>query len=363
MTLFSVGPVQMYPETLELLGRQNPYFRTPEFSEEVLAIKDAYLTCVHAPAGAEFALLTASGTGAMDAAVTNLLAPDDGALVVNAGSFGNRFAQLCRRAGAQVTEITLPFLEGDLTREMLEAAYERHAASFGGQRPCALFIQGCETSSGRKFDLKLAGEFCRERGLLYVVDAVSAFLCDPIDMQADGIDIVLTASQKALALSPGLSLLSASPRAAQVIARNHVNAALYLDLQDCFLNMQRGQTPYTCAVSEILALRPRICGIAERGVDTEIQLHASRAIYFRALLQDMPQFNLPAIPLSNACTPLVFEHGGAQALYQRLRRDYDLTLCPSGGDHADTLLRVGHMGNLHAFDYDALASAMREVLA
>ncbi len=362
MTIFSVGPVEMYPETRAILGSQEPYFRTPEFSEEVLAIRDAFLSCVNAPADAKFALLTASGTGAMEAAVTNLLGSTDGALVINAGSFGARFVDLCNHAKAGcVVEAEIPFLEEDLSLETLEAAY---CVCAEDAIPRVLFVQACETSSGRKFDLTLLGEFCRAHDMLLVVDAVSGFLCDPLDMQAQGIDLVLTASQKALSVSPGISLIAAGPRAVAAIERNHDNAPRYLDLVTCFTNMERGQTPFTCPVANVLALRQRLCDIAARGIEDEIATHAARAEYFRASLADLG-FSLPDIPLSNSCTPLVLPASGwsmgAQEVYKRLRYEYDLTLCPSGGDNADKLLRVGHMGNLHQEDYDAVVEALTAI--
>ena len=358
MTIFSVGPVEMYPETRAILGTQEPYFRTAEFSAEVLAAREAFLACVNAPEGSKFALLTASGSGAMEAAVTNLIAPGDGAIVVNTGSFGHRFVDLCTHAGARVTEITLPFLEGDLTHEMLKEAYAQ--ACEGGASPTALFIQGCETSSGRTFDLGAVGEFCSTLGILFVVDAVSAFLCDPIDMQEQHIDLVLTASQKALSLTPGMSFVVAAPRALEMIERKHGHAVAYFDLPNCFTNMERGQTPYTCPVANVLAFKQRICDIAARGVDDELMRHAARAGYFREKLPGLG-FILPEMPLSRCCTPLIFPDGGAQETYRLLRYDYDLTLCPSGGANADRILRVGHMGNLQFGDYDAIETALRAI--
>ncbi len=369
MTIFSVGPVEMYPLTREILGTQEPYFRTSEVSAEGLAIKQAFLQCVNAAEDTEFALLTASGTGAMEAAVTNVVAPGDAVIVINSGSFGARFVDLCGHAGAHVTQVKLPLLQEDLTQEALDAAYSQaceSAAHTSADAPRALFVQACETSSGRKFDLALLGEFCVAHDMLFVVDAVSGFLCDPIDMQAQHIDVVLTASQKALSCSPGISLLAAGPRATAVIAQNHDYAPRYFDLPECFTNMQRGQTPFTCPVANVLALRERICGIAEAGVATEVELHAKRADAFRATLPELG-FTLPRIPLSCACTPLVFPAEGwqigAQETYNRLRYEFDLTLCPSGGAQADTLLRVGHMGNLHQADYDALVAALTAVRA
>ncbi len=352
MTLFTVGPVEMYPETLRIMGSQEPYFRTQEFSDLMLEIESAFLGMVGAPAGSRFALLTSSGTGGMEAVVSNILTPGrSSALVVESGSFGARFGWICDRFGIDHERIALPLFEGDLTEEALEEA---------ALRADALFVQGCETSTGRKFDLGMIGRYCRSCDTLLVVDAISAFLADDIDMEEQGIDVLITASQKALALAPGLALIVCSPKAAETIARNGRHHGFYFDLMDYFLNQQRGQTPFTCAVSTVLSLHERLQSIKREGVAAEKAKHAERARYFRGMLSELG-FGLPPIPLSNSCTPLLFPEGGATQVYHALRDRFGLTLCPSGGDLRDSLLRVGHLGNLLLSDYDKLREALEEV--
>ena len=110
MKLFTVGPVMMYPETLRIEGSQQPYFRTPEFSKVMKDIEGWFLQSVHAPRGSEFIALTSSGTGAMDATVSNLLTKNDKVLVINGGSFGARFSHICDHYSIPHEDYVIPFL-------------------------------------------------------------------------------------------------------------------------------------------------------------------------------------------------------------------------------------------------------------
>lgn len=344
----------MYPETLKIMGQQEPYFRTEEFSECLLAIEKAFFDVLDAPAGSRFALLTGSGTAGMEAAVTNLFTQGKGkAVVINSGSFGARFVDICRHWNIDCLEVPVPFLSGDIDMGALEAMIDDQCV--------ALFVQACETSSGRRFDLETLGEFCRNRHLLFVVDGVSAFLADEISMKRQNIDVFVTASQKALALAPDLAPIVCSPLAVKRIEEIRPVAPYYLDLSHYFLDQKRGQTPFTCAVSSVLALSARIADISEKGVSAEIAKHAVRAKGFRNNL-DLLGVAVPPISLSNCCTPLVFENGGAQRVYKTLQKDYNIVLCPSGGFNADRILRVGHMGNLDNGDFEKLKVALEEVL-
>lgn len=354
MTLFTVGPVEMYEETLRIMGEQEPYFRTKEFSEVMLRIERRMLQMMNAPVGSRFALLTSSGTGAMEAAVVNLLDPSrDRALIIDGGGFGKRFASICEKHRIPFDTVVIPFLEGDLSREMLD----RYAG--GGYK--ALFVQGCETSSGRKYDLDMIGDFCRQHDLLLVIDAVSAFLTDEMDMARQGIDLLFTASQKALALAPGLAPVICSVKAVEAIMKNEARSTFYFDLVDYFGDQRRGQTPFTCAVSTVLALDQRLEHIERRGIVSEVAEHERRALRFREAIAPLG-FTLPKISLSNCCTPLVFPSENAQNVYRDLRQQHSITLCPSGGAMKNRLLRVGHMGNLTDADFEKLVKALKEVM-
>ena len=350
MTIFTVGPVMMYPETLDIESAQLPYFRTDGFGQLMKESERYFLRSVHAPADASFIALTSSGTGAMDASVQNLLTANDKALVINGGSFGERFAQITRKYGIPTDTYDIePFCA--FSKEEFE--------KFSGCGYTALLVNACDTGSGQKYDLDYLSDFCKRNDMLFIVDAVSAYLADPIDMEKQGIDVLFTASQKALALSPGAALVALSKRAVERLSGS--SPSYYFDFKSYIENQKRGQPPFTSAVGIMLSIHQRLRAIDEKGVDKEIALHAERAEYFRRKVKDLP-VEIPEIPLSNCCTPLVFPERNAFAVYTELVEKYDIYLTPSGGALKDVQLRVGHLGNLSLEDFDDLIAKMQKVL-
>ena len=346
MTLFTVGPVQMYPETLRIEGEQLPYFRTPEFSAVMKDNEAWFLESLHAPAGSRFIGLTTSGTGAMDAVVSNVLTKEDRVLVIDGGSFGNRFSKICSFYGIPHEDYQIPFLH---------AFNKEEFARYDGRGFTALLVNACDTSTGQLYDLDYLGDFCARNGMLFIVDAVSAYLCDPIDMEKQKIDVVLTASQKALALSPGTALVALSERSVARLGRGP--RAYYLDFDPYLKDQMRGQPPYTSSVGTMLALHQRLESIRAQGVANVTAEIRGRAEHFRKLAARLP-LEIPDIPLSSGCTPILFPKKNATAVYEALRSKYGLYLTPSGGDWKDLQLRVGHMGNLTLADFDDLAEKL-----
>lgn len=352
MKLFTVGPVQMYPETLRIASQQEPYFRTPEFSATMQEIQEDFLNSVNAPDGTSFAALTASGTGAMDAAIRSCFLPSDRLLIIDGGSFGHRFTEICKTYHIPYDSIVLPFGTG-FEPKML------HPYEGGGYT--ALAVNLSETSTGQAYDGMLLGAFCRRNGMYCIVDAVSAYLADAIDMEVMGIDLLLTASQKALALAPGLSLVAAGRRLTEERIMKNERASYYLDLKEHFINQKRGQPPFTSAVGTVLTLSQRLKAIREQGIEAVTEEHHQRAVYFRKYAEKLG-LPIPQYQLSNSCTPILFPKGGARRVYEQLKTNYDIFLTPSGGALADRLLRVGHLGNLLFSDYDELYQRLKEVL-
>lgn len=348
MTIFTVGPVMMYPETLQIEGTQLPYFRTEEFGQLMKDIERDFLESVHAPEGTFFIGLTSSGTGAMDAAVQNVLTPEDKVLVINGGTFGERFAKITRNHGIPTDTYDIPFLHA-FSKDEFE--------KFSDKGYTALLVNACDTSTGQLFDLDYLADFCRRNDCLFIVDAVSAYLADPIDMARQEIDVLLTASQKALALSPGVALVALSEK-----ARGRCSGgSYYFDFNSYIENQKRGQPPFTSAVGTMLALHQRLESIMAKGITAENDLHRSRAEFFRNSVKGLP-VEIPDIPLSNSVTPLIFPQKNASEVYRRLSEDYDLYLTPSGGDWKDVQLRVGHLGNLTTADFDNLLDKLRIIL-
>lgn len=350
MKLFTVGPVEMYPQTLRIEGTQLPYFRTPEFGEVMKNVERNFKKTINAPTNSYFIGLTSSGTGAMVAAVANILRRDDKALVINGGSFGNRFAQICDTFSVPYDMYRMNFGEGFSKEE-----FER----FDGKGYTALLVNACETSTGQLYDLDYLGNFCKKNNMYFIVDAVSAYLCDPIDMQKQNIDVLLTASQKALALSPGVAPVVISER----IYRDRVSdkkALYYFDFNTYIENQKRGQPPFTSAIGIMLAMNERLNGIVARKTDSEIALHAKRAEYFRGLIEKLP-ISVQNFNLSNCCTAIQFPQNNASEIYEKLK-SLGFVLCPSGGEWKDKQLRVGHMGNLSLSDYEEMVSALSTIL-
>ena len=189
----------MSPAVRETGSIALPYFRTAGFSRLMLALEEELLGLFGAPGGSRALLMSGSGTAAMEAAVAGLFDPaSDRLLIVNGGSFGQRFVEIAARHRIPHRVLTVPF-EADLTAGLF--------ADFTDYSPTGLLINQGETSIGKLYDLGIAADFCRSTGALLVVDAVSSFLNDRLDMEAQGVDCALTASQKALALPPGLAPL------------------------------------------------------------------------------------------------------------------------------------------------------------
>lgn len=350
MRLFTVGPVMMFPEVLEASGGQLPYFRTEEFSGMMKESESILKRLLGAGPDHRTAFLTASGTGAMEAAVAGLFSPSDRLLVVVGGGFGRRFAEICDVHGIPHDDVVLPFGKR-LEASDLEVCRDKEYAG--------LLVNMDETSTGQLYDIRMLSEFCRSKGMLLVADAISAFLADPIDMRKDGIDVLITSSQKALSLSPGISIVVLSRDAYERLLRNE-SRLYYLDLKRHIKDQERGQTPFTPAVGTLIELNVALRAIDSAGIDDVVARTARLAAYFRKGAAERG-LRIPGYPLSNAVTPILLD-SGAYDVFLRLKDGYGLVVTPSGGDLRDRMLRVGHIGNLSEEDYDVLFEALDEVL-
>lgn len=351
MRLFTVGPVMMYPEILERSGEQLPYFRTSDFSEMMLESESMLKGLMGTAEDSKVAFLTASGTGAMEASVAGFFTSADRLLVIAGGGFGKRFAEICDVRGVPHDDVVLPF------GKRLEAS---DLEPFEGGEYAGMLVNIDETSTGQLYDIHLLSEFCRRKGMYLVVDAISSFLADPLNMDEDGIDAVIVSSQKALSLAPGLSLVVMNRRIHDERLMKVDSGLYYLDLKHHLKDQERGQTPFTPAVGTLIELNLMLRMVCDMGLDAKIARTAELAAYFRKGAREMG-LRIPDYPLSNAVTPVIFD-GDAYEVFERLRNEYDITVTPSGGDLRGRLLRVGHIGNLSESDYDALFDALRKVL-
>lgn len=352
MLNFAIGPVQMDDEILQIGANQIPYFRTDEFSQ-IMKTNELYIKkCMSASDNSRALFLTGSGTAAMEAAVQNLFTKQDKLLVINGGSFGKRFAKICSIHQIPHTELLLA-TGAPLTEKDLLPYYNQGYTGF--------LINILETSTGVHYDLDLVSRFCKENGCLLVVDAVSSFLADPLYMERQGVDVVLTGSQKGLALPPGISILVLNERSLARVEHNQIES-LYFDLKEYLKDGERGQTPFTPAVSILIQLEKRLEEVMQKGIDAEWKRIREVAEDFRSgLVYHKLPFAIATTALSNAVTPLHPLNVSAYQIFSVLKDEYDVFVCPNGGDLKNTLFRVGHLGNLTTKDNQVLLTALKDM--
>ena len=351
MLNFTVGPVMSSAEILAIGGEQVPYFRTQEFSDIMLENEHLIKEFVNAPEEAKAVFITGSGTASMEAVVMNVFTHEDKLLVIEGGSFGHRFTQLCDIHQIPYTAIH-PELGKGVTADML--------APFKGNGYTGLLVNIHETSTGVHYDPQLLGDFCEEEGMLFVVDAISSFLADPLDMLECHADVIITGSQKVLACAPGISIIVLGERALTRIEKNEV-MCMYLNLKDALKNAERGQTPFTPAVGILRQINARLKGIkAKGGTASEIRVIKAQAEDFRMKIKDLP-FEIVSDSMSNALTPLHPTTASAYDIFLHLKDEYGIWICPNGGEMKDKIFRVGHFGAQTFEDNDTLISAFKDL--
>lgn len=345
MRLFTVGPVQLYPEVTNVKREQIPYFRTDLYGD---LVKDNLLRLA-ALLGTLFdnniLYLTASGTAAMEATVENCLGSQDKALVINGGSFGHRFCELCAWHNISYSSIDLAWDE-TLTAQ--------HLLPYENKGYTALIVNLHETSIGQLYDIKLLSDFCKHNNMYLIVDAISTFLVDDYEMDRYGIDVTIFSSQKGLCLSPGLSFVAMSKRMVEKVQKG-TPKSMYFDFKPYLKDILRGQTPFTPATFIMYELQAMLDLIDKMGGKHAWQdAIADKAIYFRKKAKSLGFSVKESTPQSNMMTVLQFEDVSARDIFLKLSEKYNIFVNPCGGDLAAKLMRVSHAGNISKADIDDL---------
>ena len=345
--IFTPGPVKMSEEILQVGAKQTPYFRNSEFSDVTFACENGLLEMVNAPEDSKAIFLTASGTAGMESAVMNLLTKDDNALVVNGGGFGARFVNIC--ATHDIPHTNFKVKNTNLTDIENLVPNDNYSA---------LVVNAHETSLGHLYNLSAMGEYTIKNNMLYIVDAISMLVTDPLDMQQSNIDVVIASSQKGLALPPGLTMVILAPKAIDKL--QNINS-LYFNFKDYLSNGERGQQPYTPAVTIMLQLEARLKQIKQRGGIAQSIANAKEvAEYFRENIKGLPLKEVtPYMP--NALTALTPSDGkSAMDIVNNLEKNYKVMVCPNGGEERDSIFRVSHMGEMTKEYTDILINALHD---
>ncbi len=351
--LMTPGPTQVPEQALLTLAKQVTHHRTPEFVAlfgEVLAgLKEVFQTT------GEVVVLTSSGTGAMEAAVVNLVPRGGKAIVLEAGVFAERWTKICEAHGIQVVRHQVPW--GDA----VEAA---DVAKLLEQHPDAVAVFGTlmESSTGVGHDVKAIGQVVGPTKALFVVDAISGAAVMECRMDDWGIDLLVVGSQKALMLPPGLAFLAVGEA-----TQRHIEAmkpqAFYFDLRQYLKKIKEGpDTPFTPAHTLIAALGENLKAIRAEGMES---IWARSKVLSRATRAGVEAIGLdvfanrPADGLTSVHMP---EGVDGSAFLKRLESRFGIKVAGGQGHLKGKIFRIAHMGILDELDILGTLSAIELVL-
>lgn len=337
-------PGNINQEILQLGSLQIPYMRTAEFSAINKDSEKILLELIGCKEGKTI-IYTASGTGAMAAVVENYVTTKQKAFVVAGGTFGYRWAELCAYYNCNYTLYKVPFGK-DINYTNLEEQICK-------ERPDVFLCQHHETSSGALFDIEKISRICQKYNISLVVDAISSFLAEPLNMDKLKIDICLTSSQKGLNIPPGLSIIFLSSSLKEY---PFAKKGYYFEFENNLKNMERGQTPFSPATTIYLQLNKRIHQILDYGLENVISDVQSRASYFRKLCKKYDWKILAEVP-SSAITGFYVSHNGTKIIRDLIEK-YNIFIMPSGEEN---FFKVSHMGIQSFYDLDELALYIHQI--
>jgi aspartate aminotransferase-like enzyme len=338
-----VFPGDIEEEIRQIAAEPIPYMRTADFSKLVKECEQMLLTLIHCTNGRVIPY-TASGTGAMDAVVANYVSAVGKAFVIVGGSFGKRWKDLCNYYDCPCVTFEVPFAR-DINYEKLEAAIAE-------ERPKVFLCQHHETSTGQLYNLQKISAICKKYGTRLVVDVISSFLADPLNMDEIGADICITSSQKGLNIAPGLSFLFLSERVKEMEFKHR---GYYFDFAENLKNLLRGQTPYSPATTLFMQLHARLERNIQLGVDKIIDNVRAHALYFRSLCAKYG-WEVPAEVPSNCITGFFVPRNGDILFTELMKKG--IYIMPGG---TPNYFRVSHLGVQSEKDLDELAAYIKEI--
>jgi len=353
--LLSPGPTAVPERVLLRMAQPMIHHRTPQFSA-VFAETKRMLEQVFQTAN-DALMLASSGSGAMEAAVTNLCSPGDTIIYVNGGKFGERWGKIAAKHGVHAVEIKVAWGEAVDVAEV-RAALEAYPDARG------VFLQASETSTTTEHPVReIARLTASLDGCVTVVDAITALGVIDMPMDEWGLDVVISGSQKAFMLPPGLAMIALSDKAWR-LCETASCPRFYFDLVAERKNQQAGKdtTAWTPAVSLILGLNEVLKMMFEEGLESLYARHALLARAARAGVQALGMRLVSAAPATSATGAFVPDGVDGAAFVKYLRDTMGVTFA-GGQDHLKgKILRIAHLGYYDVFDIVTAISAIELAL-
>ena len=334
------------------------HHRTPEFR----ALYQKVIEQLKLFVGTEndVVVLASSGTGAMEAAVSNLTDPGDEVLVLTAGKFGERWTSLAKAFGCNPTVVSVPYGQ-TFTAEQVSSQLS--------SRTRVVYMQATETSTGTRHDVEKIGALLKGSEALLVVDAITGLGTTAIDMQAAGVDVIIGGSQKALMIPPGLAYLAASEHAWQRMEASK-QPRYYFDLLKERKSAAKGESAYTPAVALIAAMGAALDYLTVQG-DGDLVVGRDRLISNAELCADCTRVAATALGLElfssrpSAAVTAVKAPAGISAtdIVKAFKSDFGGILSDGQGEMKGQLFRIAHIGYLDYLDCISVIAGLEQVLA
>lgn len=352
--LLTPGPVPVPEAVREAMARTVLHHRAPEFLPVVEEIRSGLKAVFQTER--EVLILSTSGTGAMEAAVANAFSPGERVIVVRGGKFGERWAELCEAHRVEALCVDVEWGRA-VEPGAVRAAFDRAPDAR------ALLVQASETSTGVYHPIRELCALVHEQpGRLMVVDGISGVGVHDLPMDAWGIDVLVSGSQKSWMLPPGMAFIALS-EAGERAVRASTGSRYYLDLRKALETQPRNQTPFSAPVSMLAGLGAALELMLDEGLPKIFARHRGLAEMTRAAVRALGlELFAPDAPAYSCTTVKVPEGIDAAELIGRLRDVYGITIAGGQGQAAGKIFRVGHMGDVDGFDLLAAIAALEMAL-
>jgi alanine-glyoxylate transaminase/serine-glyoxylate transaminase/serine-pyruvate transaminase len=357
------GPIEFTPEVLRAMGLATTSHIAPDFIHVFGQALERLCQVFLCPSGQPF-VIAGSGTLAMDIAAANLIEPGDKALIVNTGYFSDRFTAILERYGASVTQVHVPVVGDAPPMEEVEAALKQDAYKLMG-------ITHVDTSTAVGANVKGLAELGKEYGALVVVDGVCSVAGEEMYQEAWGIDLALTASQKAIGVPPGLALVVAGPQAMDAFRKRKSPVANYyadwnqwLPIMEAY-QARRPSYFGTPPVNLIWALNVSLGQILEEGMQARFARHRQLSDAFKAAVTALGLDQVPVSP-DKAATTLTAPYYPQEVDPALLAHIKEAGVILAGGLYPSIkgqYFRVGHMGAVSPSDILTTVGAIEHGLA
>ncbi|HEV2485318.1 MAG TPA: alanine--glyoxylate aminotransferase family protein [Terracidiphilus sp.] len=355
--LFTPGPTPLLPAAQFAMAAADIHHRTPEF--RALFLKVLAQLKVFVGTKNDVLLLSSSGTGAMEASVSNLTSPGDKVLVLTAGKFGERWVGLAKAFGCEVDVLNAPYGETFDLAEIRKAIKPEHRV---------VYMQATETSTAVRHDVEAIAKIVRATESLLVVDGITGLGTTHFDVDGWGIDVLIGGSQKAVMIPPGLAYLSVSERAWTAMEQSK-NPRYYFDLRKERKNAVKGESAYTPAVALIAGLGAALDYIAgQAGGDLEkgrIALIDNAQVNAEATRAGLVSLGFtlfaPTSPAAAATAVAVPEGMNSGDVVKALKAKFALVTANGQGEMQGKIFRVAHLGFFDYLDTIAFLGAMEHI--